>query len=361
MTIQILPLFFVVLLLTHVYIYLWSKKNKKNSYHLKYILKYIASLIIMLSIFYLIKAEIISEEYFGVGYLFSTVTLYYFFIYSITVLNGNKVEIKWFYIAPLALPLLTVILFYFNIHVIGIESSNLYGIEFKEPRYFADGTFSSMIIIIIYSLFLVRFYRKNYDNFCERQHISKFAIWVFAFMILKFLSLSLTVILYTLDLNSLVQYFIRFTVVISTMVYFLNPSILKFFITYGPIQEFTFDSAKLSVLKEIEKQIFKKEIYLDKDLSLNQFALTINVNPTLLSQIVKNETGLGFKEYINGFRVKYSMKLIEEKYLLKHSVTALCQDSGFNSPQTFFRFFKKINKVTPTEYWKATNVVKDQT
>jgi len=89
--------------------------------------------------------------------------------------------------------------------------------------------------------------------------------------------------------------------------------------------------------------------------------LTINVNPTLLSQIVKNEKGLGFKEYINGFRVKHSMKLIEEKYLLQHSVIALSQDSGFNSPQTFFRIFKKTNKVTPAEYWKTITVVKDQT
>ena len=76
---------------------------------------------------------------------------------------------------------------------------------------------------------------------------------------------------------------------------------------------------------------------------------------------MKNEKGLGFKEYINGFRVKYSMKLIGEKYLLRHSVIALSQASGFNSPQTFFRVFKKINKITPAEYWKAINDLKDQT
>lgn len=361
MTIQILPLFFVILLLSHVYVYLWSKKNNKNRFHLKYVLRYIACLIIMLSVFYLIKTEKIREEFFGVAYLLSSVSLYYFFIYSITVLNGRKVEIKWFYIAPLGLPLLSVILFYFGIHLTGIESSNLYGLEFNEVRYFLDGSFSSMIIIFIYSLFLVSFYRKNHDNFFERKYISKFIIWVFAFMILKILSLSFSILSYTLDSNSLVQYFIRFIVIISTMVYFLNPSILKFFITHGPMQEFTFDSTKLSVLQEIEKQIFKKHIYLDKELSLNKFALTINVNPTLLSQIVKNEKGLGFKDYINGFRVKHAMKLIEEKYLLGYSVVALSRECGFNSPQTFFRVFKKTYKVTPAEYWKTINVVKDQT
>ena len=361
MTIQILPLFFVILLLSHVYVYLWSKKNKKNRFHLKYVLRYIASLIIMLSVFYLIKTEKISEEFFGVGYLFYSASLYFFFIYSITVLNGRKVEIKWFYIAPLGLPLLSVILFYFNIHLTGVESSTLYGLEFKEVRHFLDGTLSSMVMIVIYSLFFLGFYRKNHNNFFERKYISKFIIWVFAFVILKILSLSFGVLSYTLDSNSLVQYFIRFTVIISTMVYFINPSILKFFITHGPIQEFTFDRTKLSVLKEIEKQIFKKHIYLDKELSLNQFALTINVNPTLLSQIVKNEKGLGFKDYINGFRVKHSMKLIEEKYLLEYSVVALSGDCGFNSPQTFFRVFKKTYKVTPAEYWKTINVVKDQT
>lgn len=135
----------------------------------------------------------------------------------------------------------------------------------------------------------------------------------------------------------------------------------RFFITHCRIQEFTFDNKELIVLKEIERQIFKKHIYLDKELYLNKFALTINVNPTLLSQIVKNEKGLGFKEYISGFRVKYSMKLIEEKHLLQHSVIALSQDNGFNSPQTFFRIFKKINKVTPSEYWKTITVVKDLT
>ena len=360
MTIQILPIFFAIMLLSHAYVYLWSKKNKKNIFHLKYILRHLASLIIALLVFYLIKSEKISDDYFGVGYFFNSVALYYFFIYSITVLNGREVEFKWFYIAPLTIPLLVGLLFYFNIHLIGIESSNLHGISFKDPRYFIDGSISSTIVIFIYSLFLVKFYRRNYTKFFERKHISKFITWVVAFIILRIISISLGILSFTLDSNSLVQYFIKFIVLLSAVIYFLNPSILKFFIKHSAVQEFTFDHKELVILKEIEHQILKNHIYLDKNLSLNKFALTLNVNPTHLSQVMKNEKELGFKEYINVFRVKYSMKLIEEKYLLNHSVLALAEDSGFNSPQTFFRTFKKINKITPAEYWKTMNDIKTQ-
>jgi len=53
--------------------------------------------------------------------------------------------------------------------------------------------------------------------------------------------------------------------------------------------------------------------------------------------------------FINSYRIKYAIKLIDEGYLL-NSMEALAEKSGFSSQENFNRVFKVLKSCTPTEY-----------
>lgn len=54
--------------------------------------------------------------------------------------------------------------------------------------------------------------------------------------------------------------------------------------------------------------------------------------------------------YLIKLRIKYAKQKIAEGYLDKFSIEALLFESGFNSPQTFYRNFKKFEGITPKDY-----------
>ncbi|MDB4267696.1 helix-turn-helix domain-containing protein, partial [Flavobacteriaceae bacterium] len=54
--------------------------------------------------------------------------------------------------------------------------------------------------------------------------------------------------------------------------------------------------------------------------------------------------------FINSYRIKYAIKLIDEDYLQNYSMEALAEKSGFSSQENFNRVFKVLKSCTPTEY-----------
>jgi AraC-like DNA-binding protein len=57
--------------------------------------------------------------------------------------------------------------------------------------------------------------------------------------------------------------------------------------------------------------------------------------------------GMSFSDYINGLRVDYASRLLEERPEL--SINDVMTKSGFTSSSAFYRNFKKFKGITPTE------------
>ena len=64
-----------------------------------------------------------------------------------------------------------------------------------------------------------------------------------------------------------------------------------------------------------------------------------------------------FTEYVNGFRIRYAMKLMEEAHPQKRSIEDILYDSGFQSKSTFYTHFKKITGMTPASWIKSNQKV----
>lgn len=86
-----------------------------------------------------------------------------------------------------------------------------------------------------------------------------------------------------------------------------------------------------------------------KPLKLAEVAKHVNVSKVYLSRIFHEETGVTFKEYLNGLRCEYAKRLLEEN---NQPIINVCYESGFNSLSQFMRAFRKYSGFSPAQYRK---------
>lgn len=83
------------------------------------------------------------------------------------------------------------------------------------------------------------------------------------------------------------------------------------------------------------------------DLSLDSIASEFKTTPSYVSAVIKQKLGINFSKYISNLRVTEAMRLLEET---KEPISDILVKSGFNSKQAFYRTFKSIAGMTPSEY-----------
>jgi len=89
------------------------------------------------------------------------------------------------------------------------------------------------------------------------------------------------------------------------------------------------------------------ELYADPSFDIETFASNMYVSRSLLYKKLKALTNVSPNEYINVFRLKKSIALLQTK---KYQVAEVAVMVGFNDPKYFSRVFKKFYKCSPSEY-----------
>lgn len=117
------------------------------------------------------------------------------------------------------------------------------------------------------------------------------------------------------------------------------------------IAESLFD-LRLSVERNRAAAVIEKvrsyiEEHLGEDLSLVRLASVIHFNPSYLSRLFKQESGVNLSEYIDEVRMEKAKNLLKKDELKIAEVGA---QVGYETPHSFTRFFKKSIGVTPVEY-----------
>lgn len=173
------------------------------------------------------------------------------------------------------------------------------------------------------------------------------------------------------DKNLLNKIFCIITSVAFSCSYFVISCYLLYnpYIVYEAFQIKTNKRLGLYNSKQIVsnvKNIYEKEInlistfflenkpYLKNNLNLNEIALSLKIPARNFSFILNNHFHKRFSDFVNSYRIDYAIKEIESGYLESFTLESLAIKSGFNSIKTFNRAFKKIKKITPSEFYNSS-------
>ncbi|WP_054027919.1 AraC family transcriptional regulator [Bacillus sp. FJAT-28004] len=84
-----------------------------------------------------------------------------------------------------------------------------------------------------------------------------------------------------------------------------------------------------------------------EDLSLEEVADSVHLNPHYFSKIFKQQVGTTFIDYVTALRIDKAKALMATGQL---SLKEVCFEVGYNDPNYFSRVFKKVTGVTPSDY-----------
>ena len=94
------------------------------------------------------------------------------------------------------------------------------------------------------------------------------------------------------------------------------------------------ESSKL-LLGELRELMATSRPYLDSKLTLSQLASQLKISSNYLSQIINQQTGSNFFDYINSRRVEAAKEILSDPAQSRNNVLTIAMDSGFNSKSAF--------------------------
>ena len=106
------------------------------------------------------------------------------------------------------------------------------------------------------------------------------------------------------------------------------------------------------LMKRIEQLIVHEQQFLNGDLKLSDVAAQLGTNRNIVSNCINSLRGCSFSQFVNGYRVSYAMDLMRRQQDVK--ISEVWITSGFTTESSFFRNFKAVTGMTPTE-WKQKN------
>lgn len=119
-----------------------------------------------------------------------------------------------------------------------------------------------------------------------------------------------------------------------------------------PLKTVEPDETDKLLFAEIE-HLINEGLYKESALSLSMLAGKTNRNPTYISKAVSRCKGKTFKTWLNEYRIKEAVRLLSDKNNPNISIETVAWDSGFNDRKTFYRIFKNITGLSPTDFKKS--------
>jgi AraC-like DNA-binding protein len=351
--------FLILLIQLAVFLFLLKQRSNKNKFHLDYFLSHIFCLILIILIYIPIKhlGFEITNTYFHLGHIFTTMSFIFIILNIETSLKGYKVNKKKFIYFVAVVFTLCFFVFYSENYILNYSTRQIvfYDIKIPDPLVYNEMVFLHQGIKFILGMYLLIVFRLNIKKSINIKKKRIYSLWVYSLTICGFVCMVLnaTLVYGFLDqeYDSLLFNIINIFIGINLIFFTLFPSV----IFYSPLIpkvvsiDLTEDIPNFSIIKSFFDNERK---YLDQTLTLGFISKNTGLNEAEIRSCIKNNTNLNFNEFINQYRVNYAIKLMESGYLENHVMNSIAQKSGFNSPQTFYRAFKKFKSVTPAYYYK---------
>jgi AraC-like DNA-binding protein len=108
----------------------------------------------------------------------------------------------------------------------------------------------------------------------------------------------------------------------------------------------------LQIYKEkLESYMLKYKPYANPNLSLNELASKLKMQPHILSKVINQGFQKNFFDFINTYRVDEFKNRMDDPKYRHYTLISVAYEVGFNSKTAFNRSFKKMTNQTPSEYY----------
>ena len=350
----------IIIFYISLIIFVFQKRSDHNKFHLDYFLAHVCFLFLLPLLYTLIQGFNFdfNETQYMIGGVLHTASLISIMYHVKSTLKGYKVKIRKYHIFLIATLILLNILGYNGIYLIEYETSQdmWYDFVLIDKFSFTNLLVCKLIITLPIVVEFIYIYTKNIKSSLRIKNKKIYNLWIYVYFIIFFISKINTFLLFfdiinikyvpfSQDLNSVLAitntfYFIALPSVIYYLpkikretIYFLDDNILH--------------GRKINLLFKEEK------IFLNPDLNLRKVSLLTGLSENIIRASIKNNFNLNFNDFVNKYRVDYSIELMSSNYLQTHLISSLGEKSGFKSNQTFYRSFKKLKSITPAIYYKT--------
>lgn len=109
-------------------------------------------------------------------------------------------------------------------------------------------------------------------------------------------------------------------------------------------------SASQSLLERLMEYMERDRPYLDNELRLASLADQLHVSPHHLSQVINEQCGQHFSDFINAYRIEEVKRLLSMPRNADALIINLAYAAGFNNKTSFNKAFKIATGLSPTEY-----------
>lgn len=355
-------------------ILLFKKQNKsKHDYILASWLIFLSSYV---SFYSFSNAEFFISNPWVINFYISLLLLngpfLYVYIKSLTDTNFQLNAKVFLHLIPFIIFNFYLIYFFENKEILK-NSCSIHGTtELKLPMFYMFFLYIiafSVPVYIIKMILLIKKHKKIVsNNFSDTE--KKTLVWMRDLMVILFIIWLILVsiiyihhvLLYFTDSFCVNGLFLTFSALIILIGYYgLGQPVIftkqsVFIIDDNKAREKTYSS---NFLKQEDVELYKETLdsfmnnnkpFLNNKITLTQLAAEININPNYLSRIINENYNQNFCDYINHYRINEFIKRLSDNKYKNYSLIAIAFDCGFNSKTTFNRFFKKVTKLTPSEY-----------
>lgn len=109
------------------------------------------------------------------------------------------------------------------------------------------------------------------------------------------------------------------------------------------------DEKKQDLFQRIETLMTEERLYSDALLTKDKVAERLDTNRTYLSQIINEQTGKSFTQWVNSYRIREAVRILSDSS--DHTpLKALASELGFNSMTTFYNQFQSVTGMPPAQY-----------
>jgi AraC-like DNA-binding protein len=120
-----------------------------------------------------------------------------------------------------------------------------------------------------------------------------------------------------------------------------------------PVSEISNNARENDIMNSIYKLFENERIYTDVNFSLTKLAQILNISHrNYVSEAINNMCKCNFSTFVNDYRIKFAIKVLNNADYDKYSLEQIAEISGFANRQSFYSSFKSTTGLTPSAFRK---------